>query len=152
MTTGTSLETTIGPMPATDIGAEASEAPPFTAGGAAFTALIEWMEIGARNMDAMMKSRAILVRGVFALDNASIGVAMMSVEQAMAAAKHMSRSMTVSDWIAAQNCLAKLSAGRIVGVARMLSKMAVQVVDDASVPLTRRMSANFDEIVTTSAA
>jgi hypothetical protein len=152
MTAKATLEPTAGPTPAADTEVEASRALPFTVGGAAFTAFFDGFGFGARNVDAMMKSRTILARGVRALNNASLGVALMSVEHAASAAKGISDCRTVADWVDVQNCLVKLGAGRMVATACMLSNMAVQVAEDVSVPLTRRMSATLDEIATASAA
>lgn len=152
MTAKATLEPTAGPTPAADTEVEASPALPFTVGGVAFTAFFDGFGFGARNVDAMMKSRTILARGVRAFNDASLGVALMSVEQAAAAAKGISNCRTVADWVDFRNCLVKFSAARMVGTACMLSNMAVQVAEDASVPLTRRMSATLDEVATASVA
>ncbi len=154
MTAKTTLQPTAGPTPVIDTEAEveASSAPPYTVGSAAFTALFDWFGFGVRNVDAIVKSRTIFVRGVRALNNTSFGVALMSVEQAAAAAKAISDCRTVAEWVDVQNCIVQLGVGRMVGTTCMLSDMAVQIAEDASVPLTRRMGASLDEIATVSAA
>jgi len=148
MTVKVTLEPTAGPTSA----GEASRSLPFSVGGIAFTEFFDWFGFGARNVDAMMKSRTILARGVGALNNASLGVALMSVEHAAAAAKGISNCRTLADWIDVQNCIVKLGIGRMIGTTCMLSNMAVQVAEDASVPVTRRMGASFDEITAKSVA
>jgi len=152
MTVRATLEPTSGPTHAAETEAEASRSLPFTVGGIAFTEFFDWFGFGARNVDAMMKSRTILARGVGALNNASLGVAMMSVEHAAAAVKGLSDCRTLADWFDVQNCIVKLGVGRMIGTTCMLSNMAVQVAEDASVPVTRRMGASFDEITAKSVA
>jgi hypothetical protein len=131
--------------------AETSPAMTVTVGHAAFTAFFDGFGFGVRNMDAMMKSRTILARGVRALDNASLGVALMSVEHAAAAAKGVSECRTFADLVDVRNCLVRLGVGRMAENACMLSNMAVQVAEDAVVPLTRRLSAVLDECAMVSA-
>jgi hypothetical protein len=152
VTVRATLEPTAGPRPAAETEAEALRSLPFSVGGTAFTAFFDWFGFGARNVDAMMKSRTILVRGVRALNNASFGVALMSVEHAAAAARGISNCRTLADWIDVQNCIVKLGVGRMIGTTCKLSNMAVQVSEDASVPLTRRVGASFDEIAEKSVA
>ena len=146
------LEDPAEPMVAANTEAEASSAAALRAGGAAFAGMFDWFGFGIRNADAMMKSRAILVRGVRALNNTSLGVALMSVEQTAAAVHGLSECRTVPDWVDVQKCIFKLGVGRMVGTSCMLSNMAVQVAEDASVPLTRRMGAALDEFTTASVA
>jgi hypothetical protein len=131
--------------------AETSPALTFTVGHAAVSAFFDWFGFGVRNMDAMTKSGTILARGVRALDNASLGVALMSVEHAAAAAKGISECRTFADLVGVGNCVVKLGLGRMVENARMLSNMALQVAEDVSVPLTRRLSTALDECAAASA-
>ncbi len=152
MTVKATLEPTAGSTPAAEIEAEASRALPVTVGAVAFNAFFEWFGFGARNVDATMKSRTILARGVRALNNTWFGVALMSVEHAAVAAKGISDCRTVADWIDVQNCLVKFGVGRMIGISCTLSNMAVQVAEDALVPLTRRMGASFEEIAANSVA
>jgi hypothetical protein len=147
MTAKENFEVATGSMPA----AETSSALAITVGHAAVTAFFDWFGFGVRNMDAMTKSGTILARGVRALDNASLGVALMSVEHAAAAAKGISECRTFTDLVDVRNCVVKLGLGRMAENARMLSNMAVQVAEDASVPLTRRMNAVLDEYAMASA-
>ena len=139
------LEAPSEPMPAADTEAEASSAPPFAA-------MFDWFGIGVRNVDAIMKALAIFARGDYALNKAALGVALMSAEHAAAAAKGLSTCRTLAEWIDVQNCIVKLGVSRMIGTTCMLSNMAVQVAEDGSVPLTRRMGTNFDEITAKSVA
>jgi hypothetical protein len=147
MTAKKNFEATIRSMPTV----ETSPALAVMVGHAAATAFFDGFGFGARNMDAMVKSRTILARGVRALDNASLGVALMSVEHAAAAAKGISECRTFAELVDVRNCVVKLGLGRMVESALMLSNMAVQVAEDASVPLTRRMNAVLDECAMASA-
>jgi len=152
MTVGATVEPAAGPMPAAETEAEALRSLPYSVGGTAFIAFFDWFGFGARNVDAMMKSRTILARGIRAFNNASLGVVLMSGEHAVAAAKGLSDCRTLADWIDVQKCIVKLGVGRMIGTTCLLSNMTVQVAEDASVPLARRMGASFDEIAAKSVA
>ena len=125
---------------------------PFTLGASAYTATQGWLSVGIRNTEAVLKSRAILARGFRALASTSFGMALMSVEQAKAAVQETSECRTGIEWVAFQGKLVGLATRRTVDAGCMLSTMAVQVAEDASVPLTRRIEAVGKDILEASAA
>jgi hypothetical protein len=151
MAKGASEPNTCLPYPARAQAAE-SAVFPFTLGAAAYTVAQGWLGVGARNADAMIKARAILARGFRALNGTTFGVALMSVEQASAAVQEANECRTGAEWVAFQGKLAGLATRRLVDAACMLSTMAVQVSEDALVPLTRRIEAVAEEFLEASAA
>ncbi|MGF1639725.1 MAG: phasin family protein [Rhodospirillales bacterium] len=111
-----------------------------------------WVGFASLNVEAMAMSRSILLRGARALGMASAGVVLMSLEQALAVPHGLARCRSAADWVGFQGKVLRLATGRMLGTAAMLSEMALQVADDAAVPLRRRIEATVGEVLRESAA
>jgi hypothetical protein len=97
--------------------------------------------IGAANVAAMLKSLTILARGAQALNAAWLGTACMSVEEGGAAMRARLYCATPQEWIDLERNLLTTGLNRLMRCGQMLAAMTEQILEDASIPLKRRVNA-----------
>jgi hypothetical protein len=109
------------------------------------------MMFGINNVHAMIKSNAILYRGVRGFNCALVGMARMTADDGIASAKALVSCRSIPGSIGLQTELAKLNSARVMIRVCVLSRIALQAVEEAACPLIRRMQAGVEQGIARSA-
>ncbi len=120
-------------------GAEAVETA-VKAGAGAFKGYDELAGFGKDNVEAVMKSGAIMARGAQAFNDVWLGLARASVEDAVGAAKALFGCKTLPEVVEVQTGLAQAQYEKFVTDSRRLSNMSAKLAENASAPITARVT------------
>ena len=100
---------------------------------------------GKENVDAVMKSNAIFVKGVQDINTALFGLAQTSMEDSVAATQKIFGCKTVADVIDAQAELAQANYAKALDDSRKISDLSVKVAEAASKPITKQVNAAVEK-------
>ena len=110
------------------------------AGVDAFKGYDELAGFGKDNVEAVMTSGAILAKGVQDLNDMWLGLARASVEDAVGAAKALFGCKTLPEVVEVQTGLAQAQYEKFVEDSRRLSNMSAKLAENASAPITARVT------------
>ncbi len=96
-------------------------------------------------VDAVMKSNAILVKGVQDINTVLFGLAQASLEDSVAATQKIFGCKTVADVMDAQADLATAGYAKALEDGRKISDLSVQVAEAASKPITKQVNATVEK-------
>jgi phasin family protein len=105
----------------------------------------EVVSFGQESVDAMMKSNAILVKGVQDINAVLFGLAQASIEDGVAATRKFFGCKTVADVMDAQAELAKAGYAKALEDGRKISDLSVQVAEAASKPISKQVNATVEK-------
>ena len=100
---------------------------------------------GKENVDAVMKSNAIFVKGLQDINTVLFGLTQASLEDSVAATQKIFDCKTVADVIGAQADLAKTGYAKAIEDSRKISKLSVKVAEAASQPITSQVNAAVEK-------
>lgn len=104
------------------------------------------MDFAADNVVACAASAAILARGLQFMNQARLRAYLMCVDDGLRIVKAMGIAKSGGEWIGLERQLYTRAASWTISRTLMLTVMAVQLGDDAVVPLTRRLDAALDMV------
>jgi len=110
------------------------------AGAGAFKGYDDLAGFGKDNVQAVMTSGAILAKGVQDLNDVWLGLARASVEDAVGAAKALCGCKTLPEVVEVQTGLAQAQYEKFVAESRRLSTMSTKLAENASAPITARVT------------
>ncbi|MCH6589193.1 MAG: phasin family protein [Proteobacteria bacterium] len=110
------------------------------AGAGAFKGYGDLAGFGKDNVQAVMTSGAILAKGVQDLNDVWLGLARASVEDAVGAAKALFGCKTLPEVVELQTGLAQAQYEKFVAESRRLSDMSAKLAENASAPITARVT------------
>jgi len=96
-------------------------------------------------VDAVMKSNAIMVKGVQDINAVLFSLAQSSLEDSVAATQKIFGCKTVADVMDAQAELAKAGYAKALEDGRKISDLSVQVAEAASKPITKQVNATVEK-------
>ena len=105
----------------------------------------EVVSFGKESMDAVMKSNAILVKGVQDINAVLFGLAQASLEDSAAATQKIFGCKTVADVMDAQAELAQAGYAKALEDSRKISDLSVQVAEAASKPIAKQVNATVEK-------
>ncbi len=105
----------------------------------------EVVSYGKESVDAVMKSNAILVKGVQDINAVLFGLVQASIEDGVAATQKIFGCKTVADVMDAQAELAKVGYAKALEDGRKISDLSVQVAEAASKPITKQVNATVEK-------
>ncbi len=105
----------------------------------------EVVSFGKESVDAVMKSNAILVKGVQDINAVLFGLAQNSIEDGVAATQKIFGCKTVADVMDAQAELAKAGYDKALEDSRKISDLSVQVAEAASKPIAKQVNATVEK-------
>lgn len=100
---------------------------------------------GKENVDAVIKSNAIFVKGLQDIHTVLFGLAQTSLEDSVVATQKLFDCKTVADVIGAQADLAKTGYAKAIEDGRKISEMTVKVAEAASQPITKQVNATVEK-------
>ena len=100
---------------------------------------------GKENVDAVMKSNAIFVKGLQDINTVLFGLTQASLEDSVAATQKIFDCKAVADVIGAQADLAKTGYAKAIEDSRKISKLSVKVAEAASQPITSQVNAAVEK-------
>ncbi len=110
------------------------------AGAGAFKGDDDLAGFGKDNVEAVLTSGAILAKGAQDLNNVWLGLAQASVEDAGGAAKALFGCKTLPEVVEVQTGLAQAQYEKLVAESRRLSTMSAKLAENASAPITARVT------------
>ncbi len=110
------------------------------AGVDAFKGYDELAGFGKDNVEAVMKSGAIMARGAQAFNDVWLGLARASVEDAVGAANALFGCKTLPEMVEVQTGLAQVQYENFVAESRRLSDMSARLAENAAAPITERVT------------
>ena len=110
------------------------------AGAGAFKGYDELAGFGKDNVEAVMTSGAILAKGVQDLNTVWLGLAQASVADAVGAAKALFGCKTLPEVVEVQTGLAQAQYEKLVAESGRLSAMSAKLAENASAPITARVT------------
>ncbi len=110
------------------------------AGAGAFKGYDDLAGFGKDNVEAVMTSGAILAKGVQDFNDVWLGLAQASVEDAVGAAKALFGCKTLPEVVEVQCGLAQAQYEKFVAESRRLSAMSAKLAENASAPITARVT------------
>ncbi len=110
------------------------------AGAGAFKGYDDLAGFGKDNVEAVMTSGAILAKGVQDLNDVWLALAQTSVEDAVGAAKALFGCKTLPEVVEVQTGLAQAQYEKFVVESRRLSNMSAKLAENASAPITARVT------------
>jgi phasin family protein len=105
----------------------------------------EVVSFGQESVDAVMKSNAIMVKGVQDINAVLFGLAQASIEDGVAATQKFFGCKTVADVMDAQAELAKAGYAKALEDGRKISDLSVQVAEAASKPISKQVNATVEK-------
>ena len=95
---------------------------------------------GKENVDAVMKSNAIFVKGLQDINTVLFGLAQTSLEDSVAATQKLFGCKTVADVMDTQADLAKTGYAKAVENSRKISELSAKVAEAARQPITKQVN------------
>ena len=97
------------------------------------------------NVDAVMKSNAILVKGIQDINTVLFSLAQTTLEDSVVAAQKLFGCKTVADVMGAQADLAKTGYAKALDDSAKISELATKVAEAASQPITSQVNAAVEK-------
>ena len=116
------------------------------AGGEAFKNYEDVVAYNKDNVDALVKSNSILVKGVQDINKVLFGLAQKNMEDSVAMTKKLFGCKNVNDMVKIQNDLMKANYTKALDDSRKISDMAVKLAEEATAPLTDRVNVAVDKV------
>ncbi|WP_114395638.1 phasin family protein [Oleisolibacter albus] len=98
------------------------------------------------NIDALVQSSAVLVKGLEALSKAVSSYTQAQLDQGMSAAKAALSVKTLKELVDLQTEYARSSFDAFMAEATKVSELSVQVANEAAEPLTARINATVEQL------
>ncbi len=105
----------------------------------------EAVSFGKESVDAVMKSNAILVKGVQDINTVLFGLAQASFDNSVAATQKIFGCKTVADAMDAQAELAQAGYAKALEDGRKISDLSAQVAEAASKPIAKQVNATVEK-------
>jgi phasin family protein len=100
---------------------------------------------GKENVDAVMKSNAIFVKGLQDINTVLFGLAQTSLEDSVAATQKLFGCKTVADVMDTQAYLAKTGVAKAIEDSQKISELTAKVVEAASQPISSQVNATAEK-------
>lgn len=107
----------------------------------------DMMAFAKGNVEALVKSSQIFVKGATDLNNLWIGLARTSVEEGASAAKAMMGCRSVEDVLSVQSGAAKNGYGRMLTEGRKISDLSLKVANESAEPVAERVRSAVETLV-----
>lgn len=105
----------------------------------------ELASFGKENVEAMVRSGAVLAEAAQEFNKAWFGLARSAVDRNIAAGEALVGCKTPGEAFEVQSGLAKSQAETAVAEGRRLSELSLKVADDAAEPIAERINAAVDK-------
>ena len=115
------------------------------AGSEAFKNYEDVVGFSKQNIDAVMKSNALFVKGVQDINAVLFGIAKDSLEDNAQATKKILACTSVEEVFAIQSDLVKASYDKAMTQSRKISDLSVKVTEDAVAPLTKQVTVTVEK-------
>ncbi len=115
------------------------------AGADAFKGYEDVVSYGKDNVDAVMKSNAIFVKGVQDINKALFGLAQASLEESLTATQKILGCKTAKEAMAAQAALARVGYDKAVQDSRKITDLSVKLAEEASQPIAKQVNATIEK-------
>ena len=115
------------------------------AGTEAFKGYEDAVAYGKANVDAVMKSNAIFVKGVQEFNKVLFGLAQASMEDSVAASKQFLGCTTVQDAVEIQTALATSNYAKALKDSGKITDMSVKLAEEAGQPITTRVNETVEK-------
>jgi len=100
---------------------------------------------GKENVDAVMKSNAIFVKGLQDINTVLFGLAQTSLEDSVAATQKLFGCKTVADVMDTQADLAKTGYAKAIEDGQKISELTAKVAEAASQPISSQVYATVEK-------
>ena len=100
---------------------------------------------GKENVDAVMKSNAIFVKGLQDINTVLFGLAQTSMEDSVAATQKLFGCKTVADVMDTQADLAKTGYAKAIEDSQKISELTAKVAEAASQPISSQVNATAEK-------
>ena len=100
---------------------------------------------GKENVDAVMKSNAIFVKGLQDINTVLFGLAQTSLEDSVAATQKLFGCKTVADVMDTQADLAKTGYAKAIEDSQKISELTAKVAEAASQPISSQVNATAEK-------
>ena len=100
---------------------------------------------GKENVDAVMKSNAIFVKGLQDINTVLFGLAQTSLEDSVAATQKLFGCKTVADVMDTQADLAKTGYANAIEDSQKISELTAKVAEAASQPISSQVNATAEK-------
>ncbi|MGH6662722.1 MAG: phasin family protein [Rhodospirillales bacterium] len=115
------------------------------AGTEAFKSYEDIVSFGKDNVDAVVKTNAILVKGMQDIHNVLFGIAQAQLEGQVAATKKLLGCKTFKDVMEAQADLARISYAKALDDSRKITDLSVKLAEEATQPITKRVNVTVEK-------
>lgn len=116
------------------------------AGSDAFKGYEDIVAYQKANVDAFVKSNEILVKGVQEINAVVFALAKESLDDSVALTQKLLGCKSIADVVAIQNDIAKKHYVKAVDESRKLSNISVKVAEQASKPITDRVTDTVEKL------
>jgi phasin family protein len=107
----------------------------------AFKGYEEFLEFGKANVEALLKSSSIMVRGVQDLSQSIASMAQESFEESVSTSKALIGAKTLKEMLDLSSSLAKANFDKLLVETGRLSQLSTKLAEDAFAPLNKRVDA-----------
>lgn len=121
------------------------------AGAEAFKGYEEIVQFGKDNVDALMKSSNVLIRGVQDLSKTFATLAQDSFEESVAAGKALAAAKTLKDVFDLSSSLAKTNFDKLLAESTKFGQLSTKLAEEAFAPLSGRVEAAVQKLTKTAA-
>ena len=115
------------------------------AGTEAFKGYEDAIAYGKANVDAVMKSNAIFVKGVQDLNKVLFGLAQESIEDSVAASKKFLGCKTVHDVVETQTALATSNYTKALKESGKITDLSVKLAEEVNQPIAKRVNETVEK-------
>ena len=115
------------------------------AGAEAFQGYEDVVSFGKNNVDAVMKSNAIFVKGVQDINKALFGLVQSSLGNSVTATQKILGCKTAKEVMDAQADLARAGYAKAVEDSRKITDLSVKLAEEASQPITKQVNAAVEK-------
>lgn len=98
------------------------------------------------NLDAVVKSSDILVKGLQEMNKAIMGLAKASMEESVATTKKLMACKDPKEAFALQSSLAKASYEKTVSESKKISDMSVKLAESVAAPINSRLTVTVEKL------
>jgi len=116
------------------------------AGGEAFKNYEDVVAYNKDNVDALMKSNSIFVKGVQDMNKVLFGLAQKNMEDSVNATKKLFGCKSVNEMVQLQGEILKANYAKTLDESRKISDMAVKLAEETSAPITDRLSVAVEKV------
>ena len=100
---------------------------------------------GKENVDAVMKSNAILAKGIQDINTVLFDLAQTALQDSVAAAENLFGCKTVADVMDTQADLAKTGYAKAIEDSQKISELTAKVAEAASQPISSQVNATAEK-------